>query len=124
MFAKTLAAAAVLAAAAFSAMPTTAQAAGFGAIAYSPFTGHWGWSRNYESRSTAEHVALLECRVRSSRGCRVAVHFRNACGALAIGPDGWGTGWGVTRARAQSEARGVCGQHSRACTIRMTVCSN
>lgn len=105
-------------------LPVAAQAQSFGAIAYSPPTGQWGWSHQYGDRASAEARALAECQGAATHGCRVAIWFNNACGALAVGPNGWGTGWGDVVGRAQAEAMGVCGQHSRGCTIRMDVCSN
>lgn len=117
--------AAVLALAlAAAALPGAAAAQNFGAIVYSPTTGQWGWSRNYATRFGARHRALAECR--SAAGdwsCQVAVLFENACGSLAVGPNGWGSGTGPTRARAEAEARGDCNRQARGCTIRLTTCS-
>lgn len=106
------------------ALPGAAAAQSFGAIAYSPATGQWGWARNFTTRAGAQNRALAECRSAArGRSCQVAVWFRNACGSLAIGPNGWGSGWGNTRARAQAEARGACNRYSRNCAIRLTTCS-
>ena len=104
--------------------PVTASAQSYGAIAYAPANGHWGWWRNAGTRRGAETGALRECQnAGGGRNCRVALWFSNACGALAVGPNGWGTGWGSTVTRAHAEALQVCQRHSRGCRIRMDVCS-
>jgi serine/threonine-protein kinase len=104
-------------------LPTLASAQSFGAIAYSPPTGQWGWSNNYADQASAEARALAECQGAAGHGCQGAVWFSNACGALAVGPRGWGTGWGDTVARAHAEAVGVCSQYSEGCAVQMDVCS-
>ncbi len=71
-------------------LPGAAAAQGFGAIAYSPSTGQWGWARNYRTRAGAEQRAMQECRSAAgwARDCSTGVWFRNACEALAVGPRG------------------------------------
>jgi len=100
----------------------SAKAVNFGAIAYAPATGAYGQSYDYGSRRQAENRAMLECRARSA-GCRIAVWFRNACGAVASGPFGWGQGWGNSRARAQYEALASCSRHTGGCGIRAWACT-
>jgi hypothetical protein len=68
----------------------------FGAIAYSPSSGAHGWSYDYPSRAVAEEVALTNCRQHAG-DCVVPIWFRNACGALAVGSSGYGSGWGTNR---------------------------
>ena len=105
------------------ALPDAAQAQGYGAIAYSPATGQWGWSRGYRTRAQAYTRAMNECRARG-RGCQVVVQVQHACASLATGPRGWGAGWGYTLARANAEALGACRRHSRNCSVRVNFCSN
>lgn len=102
-----------------------AAADGFGAIAYSPATGHWGWSQNYDTRFGAEWRALQDCRsaVGWGQDCRLGVVVRNACAALAVGPGGWGAGQGPSPAQAASAALGACRQQSRSCTLQLRTCS-
>ena len=105
------------------AAPTTARADSYGAIAYSPTTRADGWSHSFSTRADAERRALRECSGRA-RDCRVAIWFKNACGALAVGQNGgWGSGWGNDRRRAELEAIGVCNQHSAGCRVARWVCS-
>ncbi|MFP4538135.1 MAG: DUF4189 domain-containing protein, partial [Dichotomicrobium sp.] len=40
----------------------SASAASYGAIAYSPNSGVWGYSYDYGSRGAAERRAMRECR--------------------------------------------------------------
>lgn len=95
----------------------------YGAIAYSPSTGSYGYSYDHASRARAEDGAYAECRKHAS-DCQVALWFRNACGALAVGDDGgWGTGWGSVLQRAESEALGVCGKHTSNCSVIRWVCT-
>ncbi len=100
-----------------------AKAQNYGAIAYAPNSGGHGYSFDYSSRRGAEKRALRECRKRS-RGCRVAIWFRNGCGAVANGPTGWGSGWGTSRNRAYREALRSCGRNSGRCSIRVYACTS
>lgn len=104
--------------------PQGAAAQSFGAIAYSPSSGAWGWSSDYGSRGQAERRAIRECRNRGS-GCRNAIWFRNACGALAKGNNGgWGANWGNNRNQARSKALRTCRSYgNRGCRIVEAVCS-
>ena len=94
----------------------------YGAIAYSPSTKAYGWSYDYSSRSAAENEALSGCRKHAS-DCIVPVWFRNACGALAIGSNGYGTGWATERSAAESQAMVVCRRHTMDCAVKRWVCT-
>jgi serine/threonine-protein kinase len=94
----------------------------YGAIAYSPSTRAHGWSYDYPSRGGAERRALDQCR-RHAGDCIIAVRFRRACGALAVGPDGYGSGWGATRKLAQGYALRSCARYSDGCTVVRWVCT-
>ena len=94
----------------------------FGAIAYSPSTGAHGWSFDYRSRAEAESVALTNCGKHAS-DCTVPIWFRNACGALAVGPKGYGSGWGTSQKIAEGYALQVCAKHSTGCTIKRWACT-
>ncbi len=94
----------------------------FGAIAYSPSTGAHGWSYDYPSREEAERVAVANC-AQHARDCNVPIWFQNACGALAVGPAGYGSGWAINQSLAESYALGVCGQYSANCSVRRWVCT-
>lgn len=114
---------AVLAIAFTTLTPALAVADSYGAIAFSPSTRADGWSNAFSIRADAERRALRECSARA-RDCRVAIWFKNGCGALAVGQNGgWGSGWGGDRRRAELEAIGVCNQYTGGCRITRWVCS-
>lgn len=76
----------------------------FGAIAYSPSTGKFGYSYNYRNRATAEKVALQNCRAADAR----VVGWVNAGFlALALGSDKscWGIGWSHGSGSSNTEAK-------------------
>lgn len=95
----------------------------FGAIAYSPSTRAHGWTYDYGSRREAQNVALAECR-RHADDCVVAVWFRNACGALAVGLDGYGAGWEANQVKAERSALKLCRRYSEDCRILRSICSS
>jgi hypothetical protein len=99
-----------------------AAAENYGAIAYSPSTSAYGWSYDFPSRGAAESEALSKCRAKAN-DCIVPIWFRDACGALAIGPNGYGTGWGTDRSIAEQYALGVCRRHSQGCAVTRWVCT-
>jgi hypothetical protein len=107
--------------AALLALPGAALA-DYGAIAYSPSTGAYGYSNGYGSRGSAERAAMRNCRANGS-GCQTALWFQSACGAVAKGPDGWGSGWAASKAGAQSQAIASCRQYSGSCRIVVWSCS-
>lgn len=115
---------ALAAAIAFGAMAAPVHAADmFGAIAYSPNSGAWGWSKDYASQDEAETRAMDECESRSNgEECQVASWFRNACGSLATGPDGWGADWGNDQWEAAAKALERCSEHSMTCTVKEKIC--
>ncbi|PPD30237.1 MAG: hypothetical protein CTY20_04060 [Hyphomicrobium sp.] len=95
----------------------------YGAIAYSPSTRALGWSNNQSSRQASENAALAGCR-KYARDCVVPVWFKKGCGALAAGPNGYGTGWGAGRYIAERTALRECGRHTRSCAIRRWTCTS
>lgn len=104
--------------------PTAAVARDYyGAIAYSQSTRSHGYSYDFDSRGRAERRAYNEC-AQYGGGCRIAVWFKNACGALAVGRDGgWGSGWHRTRRGAQYNALRSCRSVSRGCRVIRWVCT-
>ena len=94
----------------------------YGAIAYSPDAGSYGYSYDYRSRARAEAAAMSSCR-ETGHGCRVIIWFRNACGALATGPDGYGSGWARSRRAAERKALRSCRNYSRRCGVLSWACT-
>ncbi|MGF1487601.1 MAG: DUF4189 domain-containing protein [Prochloraceae cyanobacterium] len=99
---------------------TKASAGTYGSIAYSPATGRYGYSWNYDNRALAQNAALRQCGVRD---CRIVSWFSNACGSLAKSNYGWGSSWNANRGRATSTAIGACRQYGPGCRNLVTVCS-
>ncbi len=94
----------------------------YGAISISPHSGSTGWSHDYSSRWEAEEVAQSNC-YQYGGDCRVAIWFKNACGAVARGPDGWGADWGNNRQDAEYAALQSCEKHSYDCQVIRWQCS-
>jgi serine/threonine-protein kinase len=101
-------------------LTSLAHAANFGAIAYSSSTGSYGWSYDYRSRAEAERVATRNC---GAADCTPALWFVDACGAIAVGDNGFGTGWGTDRSRAEVEALNSCRGYTSNCSVRQWVCT-
>ncbi len=86
-------------------------------------TGATGWSYSWSSRRQAEREAQQNC-YENAGDCRVAIWFKNACGAVAAGDDGgWGSGWGSNSNRARREAIKQCSQYSDGCRVVRWQCS-
>lgn len=104
--------------------PSTGAHVRLGAIAYSPSSGAHGYASDYSSQADAEAHALAECKSKGD-GCKSAIWFRNACGALAVGPDGsWGSDWGPDQQTAEQNALGQCKKYSRGgCSVIRWACT-
>lgn len=116
---------AILASIAFFTLATTAMpsmaADSFGAIAYSPATGALGWSYEHNTRRSAESTAYGNC---NAGDCRIAIWFKNGCGAVAVGNGGgWGADWGADRDPAQYLAVEACRKHTNGCRVVRWQCS-
>ena len=94
----------------------------YGAIAYSPATGNYGYSDNYPDETQAERRALSEC---SQADCVIGIWFWNQCGALATADNGsWGADRGASQAQAQSLALARCRkENGDNCQIKLSHCS-
>lgn len=100
-----------------------ASADSFGAIAFSQSTGKFGYSFDHPSRASAETRAMAECTARS-RGCKVGIWFKNACGSVATGVNGWGSAWAPSRQQAEQSAIRNCSQHTGGCRTLAWSCTN
>lgn len=94
----------------------------YGAIAYSPDSGAWGYSEQYGSRAQAESRARKECR---EKDCEIAAWFYNSCGAVAASDNGsWGGAQGGSVERAQQGAQARCAKEGGTnCKILFSRCS-
>lgn len=94
----------------------------YGAIAYSPASGEFGYSDKYANRAQAESRAKQEC---GKSDCQVVVWYYNKCGALATDDDGaWGADNGDDGARANQAALAKCAEeHGKNCKVIASYCS-
>jgi hypothetical protein len=81
----------------------------YSAIAYSPKTGKYGYSYSYSTLNGARRAALNNCR---EADAKIVVWSKNSYCALAVGKDGYGTGYGNSAAQARTEALRECAQHT------------
>jgi serine/threonine-protein kinase len=94
----------------------------FGAIAYSPSSGSYGYSDRYPDREQAESRANKEC---GRNDCVAATWFFGHCGALATSSNGaWGSDQDTSEQKAQSLAQARCtSQGGTNCVILVSHCS-
>jgi hypothetical protein len=81
------------------AAPVSARAAGYGAIAYSPSTGAYGYAYGKSCQAEAENTALCYCKAPDAQ---IVVWCQNACAALAVGDNGV-YGYAVADSRKEAE---------------------
>jgi hypothetical protein len=91
----------------------------FGAIAFQPATGAFGYSYDWTSAREAEVSALDEC---GDARCIVLVTFSDGCGALAVGARGAFAERGATRAEAETRALVACADPA-SCQLRAWACT-
>ena len=94
----------------------------FGAIAYSEKAHAYGWANNQPTRRAATQAALAFC-AKNGPQCQAVLWFRNACGALVTGPDGYGAAWEKTQTRAVNKALRLCARRSEACAVTHSFCT-
>jgi len=94
----------------------------YGAIAYSPSGGSYGYSSNFADRADAETRALKEC---GKDDCVIATWFFNHCGALATSSNGsWGADQAASEQGAQALAQARCVREGGSnCKIMASQCA-
>jgi serine/threonine-protein kinase len=113
----------VVLAVAFAVVPCVANAASWGAIAFSQSTQALGWTHDYKNERAAENSAMSRCG-QYADDCEIAVSFHNACGAIAVGRNGgWGADWGNDDWEAKQNAIGICSEHDSGCRVIRWQCS-
>lgn len=101
------------------------QADLYGAIAFSPTTAAHGYSFDYANRAAAERRAINECEKNAGSGdCQAIVWFHNACGALAVGDNAYGSGWGIDMLYAALYAMESCLEMTGNCKVVRWVCTS
>ncbi|WP_158505995.1 protein kinase domain-containing protein [Picosynechococcus sp. NKBG15041c] len=96
----------------------------FGAIAFSEATGEYGYVIDVASQAEAEQAAVDDCEFFAESGdCQALVWFQNACGAIAMGPEAYGSGWGADVATAEAAAVDVCSDFGSGCEVVDSICT-
>lgn len=101
------------------------SSAHFGAIAVSKSGAAYGTSTGYNSRFSAESMAIIYCEQHAEPGtCSVATWYWNTCGSLAMGSDGsWGADWASSRRSAAAKAVGRCtAAGGKDCEVKYAKC--
>ncbi|MBV5260077.1 DUF4189 domain-containing protein [Synechococcus moorigangaii CMS01] len=102
--------------------PTTGAL--FGAIAFSEATGEYGYVIDVATQTEAEQAAVEDCEFFAESGdCQALVWFSNACGAIAMGPEAYGSGWGEDIATAEAAAVDVCSDFGSGCEVVDSICT-
>ena len=103
-----------------SAAPAMAEGL-FGAIAFSPSTGQYGWAKNQSAEDGASAEAVSGCGVDD---CNAVVTFPN-CAALSVG-DGYGMGFSKAESIADAEGAALasCDGFTTNCIVSASVCND
>jgi hypothetical protein len=114
----------VLAVASAFAAPASAGQCGYqycwGAVAFNPLTGAYGWAHSHFSEGDAANAAQNGC----GYNCTEVKTFYNQCGAAAIGANGgYGYGFGNSQGQAQSIAMSYCNNYDYGCQPLVWACS-
>lgn len=94
----------------------------YGAIAYSPDSGDYGYSEQSVNRAQAEQRARQEC---GKNDCKIAAWYYNSCGALAADDDDhWGGAQGSDEPQASRAAQTRCAEEGgKNCKVIVSQCS-
>ena len=103
-----------------SAAPAMAEKL-FGAIAFSPSTGQYGWAKNQTVEAGASDEAVSGCGVDD---CEAVVVFGN-CAALSVG-DGYSVGFSKAKSvgKAEDAALAKCDEFTTNCIISASICND
>jgi serine/threonine-protein kinase len=102
-----------------SAAPAMAEL--YGAIAFSPSTGQYGWAKNQSVEAGASDEALSGCGVAD---CQSVVVFAS-CAAISVG-DGYGMGFSKAKSvsKAEDAALAKCDEFTTNCIVSASVCND
>ncbi len=93
----------------------------FGAIAFSPSTGQYGWAKNQSAQDGASIEAVSGCGVDD---CEAVVTFPN-CAAMSVG-DGYGMGFSKAKSVGDAEVAALakCDEFTTNCIVSASVCND
>lgn len=106
----------------FTALAAPVMADGmFGAFAFSPSTGQYGWSKNVGDEDGATTQAITGCGVDD---CEMVVVFPS-CAALSVG-DGFGMGFSKAKSVEKSEETALqrCDEFTTNCIVSASLCND
>jgi hypothetical protein len=93
----------------------------YGAIAFNPVSGAYGYAYDQRSRRVALEVARAEC----GRGCGETFQFKDSCGAIAVTPERPAKRFALAGgdARDLAEGRALARCKARDCAIVAWACT-
>ena len=98
----------------------------YAAISYSPKTGAYGFSYDYQSKYLADQRALKYCDERAE-DCRLVYSFYNSCAAFATATKDkkiYAYGLGNSEKKAKKRALAYCHKKEDSCKVRVSLCSH
>jgi Domain of unknown function (DUF4189) len=100
-----------------------ANAAKYGAIAYSQKNGAYGFSYDVNSAAVANQRALADC-TKNGEGCKLVLSFSNNCASLAADDKNrFAVSQAGSRTQAQDDALTACNKGGRGCDIKVWTCA-
>lgn len=94
-----------------------------GAIAADGKMGILGTADNERSRSTAENLAMADCKRKGGLACVAQTSYVNGCGAMTVGATGFGTATGRTQDEAIANSLKQCQSTGDTCHEFYSACS-
>jgi len=96
----------------------------YGAIAYAPGDGSYGYSYDYHSENEADRHALANCSDEGN-GCQVVITFWETCAALAAGDNNrYAASLGDGAGDASGKALAACARKGgRNCDVKVSTCA-
>ena len=95
----------------------------WGAIALDKDAGDAGTITDRDSKATAVHDAMSDCRARGATGCKVVLTYYNQCAAVAWSDDSYGASTDKTIEASESGALSACSKSGTGCKIVYSACS-
>ena len=107
----------------FLALPRSAAADRFGALAYDYRSGSWGAAWDHLTLEEATAQAIRGCGKKADQ-CVVVVTFSGGCAAYATGPTG-ASGWATASVLTQAKEAAVknCAETGPGCAARVWGCN-
>lgn len=95
----------------------------WGAIATDIEAGAFGTSTYAPNRDAAEKLAIMDCKSRGGKSCKIETWFANACVATSIGDKTHSTNVADTKKKAEKNSMKACKEADENCHIYYSDCS-